>query len=272
MGATLRKPEKDIYKRLRAIIELRGHKASMKQTPLITHATSQTQTSSLEDLTDSEDASPNKVEQPSMKTIIKDARKKLIKPTTTLSYKKSLKVTSGTQTPNINTIQKENTSAADSDLSENDAAEDTRAYTTTTSIQAQATPGPWIDITHQMVEAHEHAWKTFQDQVILAGDLEMLQAFPVYKEEGRAPKWKPFSYPIMKDVKKVIVEYGLNAPFTIGLMESFFLAYTLIPNDIHLIARAWLPVIQYSAFEAEWKALIKKYVKEGRDLRGMTPN
>ncbi|KAJ7425028.1 hypothetical protein BTVI_04101 [Pitangus sulphuratus] len=98
----------------------------------------------------------------------------------------------------------------------------------------------------------------------------MLQAFPVYKDEGRPPEWKPFSYPVMKDVKKTIAEYDLNSPFTIGLLDSFFQVYTLIPNDIHLVARAWLPVIQYSDFEAEWKALVKKYVKEGGDIRGMT--
>ncbi|KAJ7427148.1 hypothetical protein WISP_09388 [Willisornis vidua] len=34
-------------------------------------------------------------------------------------------------------------------------------------------------------------------------------------------------------------------------------------NDIQQVANAWLPVLQYSAFEAEWKSLIKKYVNEG---------
>ncbi|KAJ7405505.1 hypothetical protein BTVI_69063 [Pitangus sulphuratus] len=114
----------------------------------------------------------------------------------------------------------------------------------------------------QLASAHDRVWKAFQSQVEAAGDLEFMKAFPIYTEEGKPPEWRPFSYFILKDIKKAITEYGLNTSFTMGLIDAFFQAYTLIPNDIWMIAKALLYVMQYSAFELEWKALIKKYVKE----------
>ncbi|KAJ7396311.1 hypothetical protein BTVI_146309 [Pitangus sulphuratus] len=245
-------------------------KTSSCSVPPPTHATSQTQTSSQEDLTDTENIQTYTPTPPSTNTIIKYDRPKIFTPTKTLTYKKISKNTSETQIPTAPSTHDKSTSAVDTTTSSS-SAEEAQTFAATTSVQAQVTPEPWTDIKHQVVEAHERAWKAFHDQEVLSGDLEMLQAFPVYTDEGKAPEWRSFSYPIMKDVKKAIIEYGLNAPFTIGLIESFFQAYTLILNDIQLIARASLPVIQYSAFEAELKALIKNYVKDGNNLRGMPP-
>ncbi|KAJ7421640.1 hypothetical protein WISP_41675 [Willisornis vidua] len=120
-----------------------------------------------------------------------------------------------------------------------------------------------VEVAHNIIEAQEKAWKTIHEQAALAGDLEMLKAFPVQIEGGRPPQWRPISYPVLKDIKKTIVEHDLSSPYTLSLLESFFQAFDLTPNDIRQVASAWLPTLQYSAFEAEWKALIKKHVKEG---------
>ncbi|KAJ7409922.1 hypothetical protein BTVI_55178 [Pitangus sulphuratus] len=98
----------------------------------------------------------------------------------------------------------------------------------------------------------------------------MLRTFPIIKEDGKPPQWRPISYPVLKDIKKAITDHGLNSPYTISLLDSFFNSFDLIPNDIRQVATAWLPTLQYAAFEVEWKSLIKNYVKEGGDIRGMT--
>ncbi|KAJ7405029.1 hypothetical protein WISP_142253 [Willisornis vidua] len=114
------------------------------------------------------------------------------------------------------------------------------------------------ETTQEIVEAQEKAWKVVHEQVTLAGDLDILKAFPVHFEEGRPPQWRPISYPVLKDIKKAITEHDLSSLYTLSLLESFFNAFDLTPNDIWQVASAWLPVLQYSAFEAEWKSLIKK--------------
>ncbi|KAJ7428351.1 hypothetical protein BTVI_00871 [Pitangus sulphuratus] len=96
-----------------------------------------------------------------------------------------------------------------------------------------------------------------------AGDVEFLKAFPVfYDNPERGPEWFPISYPILKDIKKSVVDYGLGAPFTLGLFDSLFQAYTLIPYDIRVITKGLLTTVQNSVFENEWKNLITKHVNE----------
>ncbi|KAJ7411570.1 hypothetical protein WISP_102308 [Willisornis vidua] len=142
---------------------------------------------------------------------------------------------------------------------------DERAYAfsalATTNIHEQ--PSTQVEVVQEIVEAQEKAWKTVHEQATLAGDLDILKAFPVHFEEGRPPQLRPISYPVLKDIKKAITEHDLGSPYTLSLLESFFSAFDLTPNDIRQVASAWLPVLQYSAFEAEWKSLIKKHVKEG---------
>ncbi|KAJ7402514.1 hypothetical protein BTVI_85711 [Pitangus sulphuratus] len=149
-------------------------------------------------------------------------------------------------------------------------AGDIYTFPAATTTQEPITPGPWVDITHEVVEAQEKAWRVFHEQASLTGDLEMLRAFPIIKEDGKPPQWRPISYPVLKDIKKAITDHGLNSPYTISLLDSFFNSFDLTPNDIRQVASAWLPTLQYAAFKAEWKSLIKKYVKEGGDIRGMT--
>ncbi|XP_032532576.1 endogenous retrovirus group K member 10 Gag polyprotein-like [Chiroxiphia lanceolata] len=114
-------------------------------------------------------------------------------------------------------------------------------------------------------------WKTFREDAASAQDVEFLKAFPVYYEEGKPPEWRPISYPMLKDIKKAIVEYGLGAPFTIGLLESFFLAYTLIPFDVWAIMGGLLTTVQASVFEAEWRKKIIAFVNDKMDRRGLPP-
>ncbi|XP_051661126.1 endogenous retrovirus group K member 8 Gag polyprotein-like [Manacus candei] len=114
-------------------------------------------------------------------------------------------------------------------------------------------------------------WKAFREEAASAKDTEFLKAFPVYFEEGKTPEWRPISYPMLKDIKKAIVEYGLGAPFTIGLLESFFLAYTLIPYNIQAVIGGLFTTVQASVFEAEWKKRIVTFVSEKMDRRGIPP-
>ncbi|KAJ7428359.1 hypothetical protein BTVI_00860 [Pitangus sulphuratus] len=212
------------------------------------------------------------------------ARKKTISPTKRVTLKKSASINTSTQTSKpkalINTKLSTSAESIISSSAEDDTQTthseqtnskgDTGAYALNTNSPRDIKPGPWIDVTHQVVDAHEKAWRDFREQAIKAGDTEMLNAFPVSLTRDRAPEWTPISYPLLKDIKKAITDYGLNSPFTIGALDSFFQAYTLIPNDIRLCARAWLPVIQFSAFEVEWKLLVKKYIREGGNLYDIT--
>ncbi|KAJ7425509.1 hypothetical protein BTVI_02709 [Pitangus sulphuratus] len=110
--------------------------------------------------------------------------------------------------------------------------------------------------------SHADVWKECKAQALQAGDTDFLKAFPIYFEDGPVPDWTPISYPILKDIKIAIVDYGLGAPFTIGLFESLFQAYTLIPYDIRMISKGLLTTVQNSVFENEWKVLITKYVND----------
>ncbi|XP_017923684.1 endogenous retrovirus group K member 8 Gag polyprotein-like [Manacus vitellinus] len=112
-------------------------------------------------------------------------------------------------------------------------------------------------------------WKAFREEAASAKDTEFLRAFPVYFEEGKAPEWRPISYPMLKDIKKAIMEYGLGAPFTIGLLESFFLANTLIPYDIRAVIGELFTTVQASVFEAEWKKRIVTFVNDKMERRGI---
>ncbi|KAJ7426230.1 hypothetical protein WISP_17948 [Willisornis vidua] len=136
-----------------------------------------------------------------------------------------------------------------------DTDENTHAFPASANTQTE--------VAHEIIEAQEKAWQTIHEQASLAGDLDILKAFPVHTEDGRPSHWRPISYPVLKDIKKAITDHGLSSPFTLGLLDSFFHAFDLTPNDIRQVASAWLPVLQYSAFEAEWKALIKKHVNGG---------
>ncbi|KAJ7401045.1 hypothetical protein BTVI_99554 [Pitangus sulphuratus] len=178
-----------------------------QQAPMKQHFTSKfissgTQTTSEDNVTDAEENSEDVVTAPSITTILKAAKQRVITPTSKLICRKTTTVSSKTTMPTTPTPKLYNTkniSTSASDLSPSSVdAENPQIYTTTTAIQEPITPGPWIYITHHIVEAHERVWKSFQDQATLAGDLEMLQTFPVYKEEGKSPEWRPFSYPVMK--------------------------------------------------------------------------
>ncbi|KAJ7395258.1 hypothetical protein BTVI_01360 [Pitangus sulphuratus] len=106
-------------------------------------------------------------------------------------------------------------------------------------------------------------WKTCKAQALQTGDAEFLKAFPVfYDNPVNTPEWLPISYPILRDIKKAVTDYGISAPFTLGLLDTLFSAHTLIPHDVRVVAKGLLTTIQYSVFETEWKALITKYVNE----------
>ncbi|KAJ7424995.1 hypothetical protein BTVI_04176 [Pitangus sulphuratus] len=294
MGATLRKPEWPLYKRIRAIVEIQGHKydkASLKSLATWFHMH---QTCVPEEITlehwDKIGLAMWKAEKKGDKLagkgliawrlilMLLQAKEKAAQmnstPKAAISQSqdggdRALPSPSPSHKMEVNYKEHNNTSVSEASTSTEDT-DNTHIFAATMPIQAQSTPGPWIHISHQVVEAHERTWKTFHDQDALAGDLEMLLAFPVHKIEGRPPGWRPFMYPVLKDIKKAITDYSINSPYTIGLFDSFFQGFTLTPNDILPVAKAWLPVIQYFAFEVEWKALIKKYVKGGGHVRNMT--
>ncbi|KAJ7414218.1 hypothetical protein BTVI_41594 [Pitangus sulphuratus] len=106
-------------------------------------------------------------------------------------------------------------------------------------------------------------WKACKAQALQAGDTEFLKAFPVFYDNAETgPEWFPISYPILRDNKKAVTDYGLSAPFTLGLLDTLFQAHTLIPHDVRVIAKGLLTTIQYSVFENEWKDLIVKHVND----------
>ncbi|XP_027524264.1 endogenous retrovirus group K member 5 Gag polyprotein-like [Corapipo altera] len=105
-------------------------------------------------------------------------------------------------------------------------------------------------------------WEGLRREAAVAGDIDMLKTFPVYKRPNRLPHWEPVPYPVLKDLKKSVTEYGLEAPFTMGILENLFSAFTLTPHDCSSIARMTLTTMQFTLFETEWKNLSKKTAEE----------
>ncbi|XP_062936435.1 igE-binding protein-like [Cynocephalus volans] len=76
-------------------------------------------------------------------------------------------------------------------------------------------------------------------------------AFPVFEVEGGGRIHAPVEYSQIKDLAEAVRKYGVNANFTVVMLERFAGA-TMTPADWQMLAKAALPTMgQYM----EWKAL-----------------
>ncbi|KAJ7410261.1 hypothetical protein BTVI_53913 [Pitangus sulphuratus] len=112
-------------------------------------------------------------------------------------------------------------------------------------------------------------WICMRQQAVEAGEVEMAQAFPDIVEWNHRPHWEPFPYSILKDLRKAINEYGLEALFTKGLLDLLFSTFVLTPYNCARIAKILFTTMQYTLFEAEWKKLVKKHMEEMSPLIGL---
>ncbi|KAJ7409946.1 hypothetical protein BTVI_55007 [Pitangus sulphuratus] len=158
---------------------------------------------------------------------------------------RSLRVSNCANSPDVN-IRQNGSPHESRTASKNPATKDTPTYSDTGGDSPTA----------------ENKWHGPRKQTKEAGDLESMKVFPVFRENNREPQWEPVPYPILRDAKKVVTDYGLNSPFVSGMLDSLFAAYTLTPTDIRVITKGLLNLMQYSLFEQEWKKLIRQYAED----------
>ncbi|XP_062940520.1 igE-binding protein-like, partial [Cynocephalus volans] len=76
-------------------------------------------------------------------------------------------------------------------------------------------------------------------------------AFPVFEVEGGGRVHAPVEYTQIKDLAEAVRKYGVNANFTLVMLERFA-GVAMTPADWQMLAKAALPTMgQYM----EWKAL-----------------
>ncbi|XP_075015501.1 endogenous retrovirus group K member 8 Gag polyprotein-like [Calonectris borealis] len=89
---------------------------------------------------------------------------------------------------------------------------------------------------------------------------------PTYQPLGTgAPEYAHLPYEVIKQVRKSIKEYGLQASFTINLLQAIGESYTMTPLDWKSILRLVLSAVQYSVWFFEYRELVIAKVMDNLD-------
>ena len=91
-------------------------------------------------------------------------------------------------------------------------------------------------------------------------------AFPVTVRETVAPGidpanpdgvyefiHEPFPFKILKELKQAVQNYGVNSPFTKGIVQGVAEGNRMIPADWHSLTRAVLSPSEYLQFKSWWQ-------------------
>lgn len=104
-------------------------------------------------------------------------------------------------------------------------------------------------------------------RAVKEGDLEALHvAFPVTVHERGAPGvdpqnlngickavHDPFPFKILKELKQAVENYGVNSPFTVGIVQGIAEGNTLIPADWSTLAKTVLAPGEFLQFHTWWQ-------------------
>ena len=116
----------------------------------------------------------------------------------------------------------------------------------------------------------EHHLSSIQQGILQAqreGDLDAIHlAFPVTVRETVAPGidpanpdgvyefiHEPFPFKILKELKQAVQNYGVNSPFTKGIVQGVAEGNRMIPADWHSLTRAVLSPSEYLQFKSWWQ-------------------
>jgi len=85
---------------------------------------------------------------------------------------------------------------------------------------------------------------------------------PVVYKPNQAPEYAYFPYEAIKEVCKSIQEYGLQASFTMNLIQAIGESYVMTPSDWRSVLRMLLSSAQYTIWASEYKELVIVQVME----------
>jgi len=94
------------------------------------------------------------------------------------------------------------------------------------------------------------------------GDLSLLQAMPVVCKPNQTPKYTYLPYEVIREVQKSIQEYGLQASFTMNLIQAIGESSVMILADWQSILRMVLSAAQYTVWASEYKEPVIVQVME----------
>ncbi|GAB0187332.1 endogenous retrovirus group K member 10 Gag polyprotein-like [Grus japonensis] len=99
-------------------------------------------------------------------------------------------------------------------------------------------------------------------EALKRGDISLLQDMPVLYRLNRPPEYAHLPYDVIKEVRKSIKEYGLQASFTMNLLQVIGESYVLTPLDWKSILRLVLSAAQYSVWFSEYRELVQAQVMD----------
>ncbi|KAK4822304.1 hypothetical protein QYF61_013003 [Mycteria americana] len=71
--------------------------------------------------------------------------------------------------------------------------------------------------------------------------------------DNRLNEWTPFQCDLIKELRKTVTVYALNAPFTQSLLEKVMTGHLLTPFDLRQVAAMILTPTQQLLWEQKWR-------------------
>ena len=78
-------------------------------------------------------------------------------------------------------------------------------------------------------------------------------ACPVIYEPNKHPTWEGISLQTIKELRKAVLEFGLDSPYTSNLLSSVMKSYTLCLRDCKTLAQLILIITQYVMWMGFWR-------------------
>ncbi|CAM4547934.1 unnamed protein product [Lepidochelys kempii] len=121
-----------------------------------------------------------------------------------------------------------------------------------------------LSLVQQMV----HAAKTRSD--LTAEELaELVSVCPVtWQDDGQGNQvtnWVSLPYSVIRDIKKVIREFGLTSTYVRGLIEGLGSGYSLVPEDWKALLRMMLTPSQYVIWLSEFRQMAERQAQVYRE-------
>ncbi|KAK4814001.1 hypothetical protein QYF61_004631 [Mycteria americana] len=95
-------------------------------------------------------------------------------------------------------------------------------------------------------------WERFRREALKDGE-DAGFVFPVRVQDNRLNEWTPFQWDLIKELRKTVTVYGLNAPFTESLLENVMTGHLLTPYDSRQVAAMILTPTQRLLWKQKWK-------------------
>ncbi|CAM5143630.1 unnamed protein product, partial [Eretmochelys imbricata] len=82
---------------------------------------------------------------------------------------------------------------------------------------------------------------------------------------NQVANWVSLPYSVIRDVKKVIREFGLTSMYVSGLIEGLGTGYTLVPEDWKALLRMMLAPSQYVIWLSEYRQMAERQAQVYRE-------